>query len=511
MLNIHKINSKWLVFIAVSIVAVMINLDMTVVNLALVTIGKSLHASLSQMQWVINIYMLTNIIFIIFAGKLADIFNKKIVYLSGVIIFFVASIFAGFAVNQEMLIFARAIQGIGFAFTLTLGIVIATLTFPSERRGFILGCYMTVAGLAQAFGPTIGGLILQFSGWRWIFFINIPLSLLALFFIQKFYHPERSAGGDKKVNFSDVLMLGSGLSLLVLALNKLGDWGLNSYQFIILLLSGLLILVFFYFKEKFSQSPLLNFKLFNNSSYLLINIIRCIYMFCCFSIIFSLSIYMQNVVGFTPLRCGLILFCMTLVSGLISPIVGIALDRIGYTKPLFVAILLSLFALLLFVNLRENLSFSVLIFGLILLGISMPIVGSASPAIVMRNIPKEFSGVGMGTFYTSAFLGSAMGVALTGSMVDIFSNNYFYQNFLKIHDQLFSANQISYLKNVANGAHSIYDYSTYFSQADIVVVLPYLKQSFVYGFSIVMWCNIAITLIALVLCRFIVKTQNNFS
>ena len=402
----------------------MINLDATAINLALVAISKDFHATLGQLQWVVNIYMLTNIIFIIFAGKVADIIAKKPVYLFGVIIFLLASIIAGFSPNLSTLIFARAIQGIGFACTLSLGIIIATQTFPSEKRGFILGCYMSVVGLAQAFGPTVGGMLIQCFSWRWIFLINIPLAILAIIFIAKFYRKNLIEHGNKKMPFFSVALLGMGLSLFVFTLNKLGDWGFDSVFFGASLIVSLVILLVFYFKDKKAVNPLIDFSIFHDKEYFGINFIRCIYMINWVTLVFSLSLYLQNIIKMSAVNTGLMLFCMTLVSGSIAPILGKWLDRIGFKTPTLIAILLSLITFLLLMNLQQKLSLPILIIGLVLMGVSAPIMGSATAAIAMKSLSGKNMGVGMGAFYTIAFLGSAIGVAISGSLISLAKTHY---------------------------------------------------------------------------------------
>lgn len=500
----NKQNSyPWMIFAAVNIVAIMINLDMTVVNLALVTIAKQLHASLKQMQWIINGYMLANITLIVVVGKIADIISKKHVYLSGIVIFAVASLLAALSTTPQALICARILQGVGFASTLTLGIIIITDTFPSKRLGFILSCYMTVAGLSQALGPTIGGAILEYMHWQWIFLINIPLGLLATTLILVFYKCDTPSPNkypsNKQLSFIDIIILGSGLLLLTVSLNQFGTWGLDSKKFIFSVLSSLGILIFFYWKEKKSASPLLDFSLFHKKNYLLINIIRFIYMYCWISILFTLPLYLQNIIGLNPLHTGLLLFCMTIMFAATSPIAAMLLDKVGFKKATFFALVLSLISCALFANLGPTLSPVILITSLIIFGISAPIMGSASAAIALNTLSAENKGMGMGVFYTLVFFGVTVGTGFSGSIINLVSHHYFL--LLKTTTHLNLANhQTLILRHIINGSHSLLNNSHLFSSHQIKQLTPLIHKSFIYGFSTVMWINAGLSVISLWLC-----------
>lgn len=505
-MTVNSISHRWLVFFAVGVVALMINLDISVVNLALASIAKDFHTTMAQMQWIVNIYMLTNIIFIIFAGKLADVLTKKPVYLWGIAIFLCGSVLAGFSFNQWMLIFARAVQGVGFAFTLTLGILIVTFAFPENRRGFILGCYMTVAGLSQAIGPTVGGIVLHYFSWRFLFLFNVPLSILALVLIAKFFTKESRVMSGKGICYSDLILLSIALSVLIFSLNKLGDWGFCSVAFISMLVGGLLLLMFFYLKEKQSVQPLVNFKIFSIRNYLVVNIARFIYMYGWISILFCLPLFLQNVEGKDAMFTGLLLFCMTALFGLLSPIVGLWLDKVGYKTPLLISVLLSGVSFILFANLHTDFLLLSLVVGFVLFGISSPIMGSASAGIVLKSLPIESIGVGMGMFYTLAFFGSTIGVSLSGSLINLLSVHHFEQIISSSNYYLLPI-QINYLQHVVNGVNSINAYAKYFSLQQMAVLKPVISSSFLFGLSTVMWINATLSLFSAILCYFLINKE----
>lgn len=491
-------NTKWLTFFAVSLVAIMINMDATIVNLALASIAKELHASLSQIQWVINLYMLTNIVFIVLVGRISDIIGKRAIYLLGIAVFTVASIFAGMSHSLWTLLFARGLQGVGLAATLVLGIVIVANAFPKERQGIALGAYMTVAGIAQSVGPFLGGTIIQYFGWRWIFLINIPIGFLAVIFVLMFCQKDKPALSEEKINWYGIGFLCLGLSLVLLALNELGNWGFFSVLFWSALLLGLFFVVILYLQDRRVKDALINYSLFKNRSYRLFITIRALYMYGWLSMLFILPLYLQNIIGYSPFASGAILLCMTLVFGALSPIAGLWIDRIGYIRPTIIAAALSVLSFIFFAQLGPQISLFYLVLGLVLFGLSAPIMGSASAVGSISNLPSEHAGLGMGIFYMLAFFGASVGVALSGSFLSLFSMIHFTR-LVTQHGLIFNDMQLLQLHSMVNGSHAISAIKSGFSITQVKILTPLIKMSFTYGLSIVMYLNVGLSFIAFLL------------
>lgn len=512
-ISISKIPSIWiskfftinyLILIAVAVVAIMINVDMTAVNLAIPSIAKIFHGTLTQMQWVINIYLLSNVIFIVFAGKLADIIGRKSVYLTGIAIFLIASILIVLAPNLELLLVARAFQGIGFAFTLTLGIVIVTSVFPLERRGFVLGLYITAVGLSQAFGPTIGGSIIQYLGWHWIFLFNIPLCILAFSLILKFYQHQVEKHSSSKIVFSDVMLLGIGLIALFYGFNQLGYWKYYSVKFLLTIMIGCLSLFGFYYKQQRTADPLIDFTIFQSRNFLLINIIRGFFAVSWISIIFSFPVFLQNILGLSPVVSGFILLAMTGASCLTAPIIGLWLDRIGFRVPIFWSLFLALIAFVVFVILPAKLLLPTLIFGLLIFGVSAPIMGSASSGYAMQCLSKKHTNVGMSVFYTTTFLGSAIGVAITGTLLNFLTVRRFAQ-LIQASNIHLQTRQITLVQHVISGSMSIHNYREILSEPQAKLFGNLIRIGFEGGFATIMCLNILISIGCLVLYSFLKK------
>jgi EmrB/QacA subfamily drug resistance transporter len=498
MLETANNNVRWWIFAAVSLMATMLCLDVTITNIALAVIARDLHATMSQIQWVTNIYLLTAIMIIVFAGRIADIIGRRLIYIFGIVVFTLASLIAGFAPSLTVLIIGRALQGIGFGCTIALGAIIITSVFPSNRRGMILGNFVAIIGFAQAVGPTVGGFILQYLNWRWIFFINIPFGVLAVSLMFIFYQHSIEKN-EETIDFIGFILLGTGLFLSIFALNELGNWGLRSLHFLSFIFLSLVSLILFYIRECHAKYPLIKFRLYRNYPYLAVTLIRWLYVYVWMTMLFLLPLYMQNIIGLTPLITGLMLLFMTVILGGLSIFIGRVLDRIGFERPLLLSIFLALLAFIIFTQLKVTLSLPILITALVLFGFSTAILVSASIGIAIESLPEENLGVGMGGFYTAAILGAATGVAISGSFMEII-NMHNLTNKLLHAGMKFSQSKLSILQHVVSGARSVKEVYTHFSHQQASILVPMIKDSYVHGLSIIMWGCAVFLFIALVIC-----------
>jgi len=501
--------ARWWIFAAVGIMASMLCLDVTITNIALAVIARDLHATMSQIQWVTNIYLLTGVMIIIFAGRLADIISRRLVYIFGIVTFTAASLIGGFAPNLLVLVIGRGLQGIGFGSAMTLGAIIITSAFPSNKRGMVLGNFVAIIGFAQAVGPTVGGIILQYLNWRWIFFINIPLGIIATSLIVIFYKHSADKK-EEKIDFLGFALLASGLFLFIFALNELGHWGLRSRHFLTFVAISIFAFILFYVREHFAKYPLIKFNLYRSYPYLAVTLVRWLYVYAWMAMLFLLPLYMQNIIGFSPLATGLMLLFMTAVLGGLSIFIGRVLDRIGFERPLFLSIFLALLAFILFAQLKATLSLPILISALVLFGFSIAILVSASIGIAIESLPEDSLGVGMGGFYTAAIFGCAAGVAVSGSMIEII-NMHSLLNKLAQAGLKFSNAKLVVLQHVVSGAHSVKDIYTHFSHQTASLLVPMVKDSYAHGLSIIMWSCAVFLLIALLLCMPLLRKKHNLS
>jgi len=498
MLETENNKVRWWIFAAVGIMATMLCLDITITNVALAVIARDLHATMNQIQWVTNIYLLTSVMILVFAGRVADIIGRRLIYIFGIIVFTLASLVAGFAPNLSTLIIGRGLQGVGFGCTLALGAIIITSAFPSNKRGMILGNFVAIIGFAQAVGPTVGGFILQYLNWRWIFFINIPLGILATVLTIIFYH-HSAHKNNETIDFIGFILLATGIFLLIFALNELGNWGLSSLYFLSFMCISAVSLILFYIREHYTKYPLIKFSLYRDYPYLAVTLVRWLYVYAWMTMLFLLPLYLQNIIGLTPLATGLMLLFMTVILGGLSIFIGRILDRVGFKRPLLLSVFSALLAFIMFAQLKVTLSLPILITALVLFGFGTAILVSASIGIAIESLPEENLGVGMGSFYTAAIFGCAAGVAISGSLMEII-NMHNLTNKLLHAGMKFSQSKLSILQQAVSGARSVKEVYTHFSHQQASILVPMIKDSYVHGLSIIMWGCAVFLLIALVIC-----------
>ena len=259
--------SKWLIFIAASIAFGSIMLDETIVATALPTIQKDLSMSLVESRWVINSYLLVIAGFIAVGGKLGDIIGYRILFSVGVLIFGISSLAAGFAQSPEALLVTRSVQGIGGAIIFPASMAILALTFPPEQRGFAMGIYGAVGSVMLGAGPLIGGYFTDLFSWRWIFWINVPVSITVIaMFLSSWKEPVFETVRPK-IDILGLILLVLGTSALVLAIMQGEVWGWSSEIIIGLFAASAILLILFIIAELKIKQPLIELDLFSNGTF----------------------------------------------------------------------------------------------------------------------------------------------------------------------------------------------------------------------------------------------------
>ncbi len=307
----------------------MIMLDNTVVNVALPSIQRSLNATTSSLEWTVNAYTLTFAVLMVTGGRLGDIFGRRRMFLFGVIVFGLSSAAIGFAPTDTTLVLFRAIQGVGAAFMMPATLSLITNAFPPEQRGTAIGTWAGVSALALAIGPVLGGFLTEQVSWRAIFFINPPIALIAVAVTLFAARESRDETVARTIDFPGIAAITVGLTALVLALVEGNSWGWGSARVISLLAAAAIGLTAFVVIEKRSAAPMVDFRFFRSRTYLGTNIVAFIISFAMFAVFFFIALYMQNILGYSPLQTGLRFLPTTLVVMVAGPLAGRLTDRIG--------------------------------------------------------------------------------------------------------------------------------------------------------------------------------------
>jgi EmrB/QacA subfamily drug resistance transporter len=416
-LQLHEGNRRWWALGAMCFALFMIMLDNTVVNVALPSIQRNLHASTSSLEWTVNAYTLSFAVLLVTGGRLGDLFGRRKVFLAGVIIFAGSSAAIGFSPSDTWLVGWRAVQGVGAALMMPATLSIISNAFPPAERGKAIGTWAGVSALALAIGPVVGGFLVQNVSWQSIFFLNLPVAVgavvIALFAVRE----SRDETVARTVDFPGVLTLTIGLGALVLALVEGNNWHWESGREIALYLAATAGLASFWILERRRREPMVDFSFFRSRTFLGANIVAFIVSFAMLAMFFFLALYMQNIRHYTPLQAGVRFLPSTLMIVLIAPIAGRLADRVG-PRPLMTFGLLAVSASLFWQShLTVSSAYSKLLPGFVLMGIGMAFVMSPMSTAAMNAVDAAKAGVASGILSMSRMVGGTFGVAVLGALV----------------------------------------------------------------------------------------------
>jgi EmrB/QacA subfamily drug resistance transporter len=381
----------------------------------------TLSASLDDILWVLNAYILVYAVLLITSGRLGDMYGQRNLFIGGMATFVLASAYCGLAPDINHLIAGRVIQGIGGALLTPQTMAILTTIFPPERRGAAFGVWGAVAGVAAVTGPTLGGFIVTDLSWRWIFYVNLPIGLLSLtaaFLVI----PDIRPGRRHSLDPVGVVLASVGLLGIVFGLieGQHFDWGVvwGFLTILEIIGVGLVIIIGFMVWEWFQKEPLVPLSLFRDRNYSLMNATSALMSFGMFGLILPFTIYLQSVLGLSALNAGLTMAPMALVSMFVAPITGRLADRIGGKFILMVGLTLFALAMGLLTRIASPEStWSVFLLPLILAGVAQGSIFAPQSSIAMRHITPRMAGAASGVLNTTRQLGSVIGSAAIGALL----------------------------------------------------------------------------------------------
>src|SRR4051794_19186268 len=405
---------RWLILAIVGAAFFMTILDVAIVNVALPSIERDLKVDETTVQWVLIAYAITFGGFLLLGGRMADLLGRKRVFLGGLVLFTAASLVCGLANEIGVLIGARAVQGIGAAIIspAALSIVITTFTEGSERNK-ALGIWGALGGSGAAAGVLFGGIIVKYLGWEWIFFVNIPVGALVLAATPRIIPESRLEVTQRRFDVPGALTVTGGLALLVYAISKAPDVGWGSARTILLLIGSVIVLAAFVVIELREPAPLMPFSIFRNRSLTAANVVALLMGMVIFANFFVLTLYVQQVLGWSPLRTG-VTFLATAGTTVLWAGVAQALTTRFSARPVIVAGLLTLaVALYLYTRIPVNGHFwpnllpAYLIFAA---GLALTFIPVSIAALA--GVAQPQAGLASGLLNTTQQIGGAIGVAL---------------------------------------------------------------------------------------------------
>ncbi|MFD0819283.1 DHA2 family efflux MFS transporter permease subunit, partial [Micromonospora zhanjiangensis] len=418
-------HSPWLVLSVLCLGFFMILLDTTIVNIAIPDMSTRLDASLDQILWVVNAYVLVYAVLLITAGRLGDLYGPKRLFLVGLVVFTLASAACGFARNPEQLIIARVIQGAGGALLTPQTLSVITMIFPAEKRGAAFGLWGAVAGVATVAGPTLGGYLVTNWGWEYIFFVNLPIGVLAVV-MAAIVMPDIKLNRRHKLDWAGTALATTGLFLITYGLieGQPHDWGKvwGPVTIVEILVAGALLMAAFLLHQYLTRNgePLVPFAIFADRNYSLMNVVSAAIAFGMLGLFLPLVIYLQSVLGLTALQAGLTTAPMSLISMFVAPVAGRLADRTGGKWVLFVGLSLWSVGMGLVVWLAQVDSGRWHILpGLIVAGFGLGLTFAPLQTIAMRNVEPRMAGAASGFINTARQLGAVIGSAAVGAVLQV--------------------------------------------------------------------------------------------
>jgi EmrB/QacA subfamily drug resistance transporter len=409
-------NRKWWTLGAMCFALFMIMLDNTVVNVALPSIQKDLGASISGLEWTINGYTLSFAVLLATGGRLGDIFGRRRMFLFGVVIFTLSSATAGFAGDATSLVVSRIVQGVGAALMMPATLSIITDAFPASERGKAMGMWAGVSALALAVGPVLGGFLTEHVSWRAIFYLNIPVAIgavtAALFAVRE----SRDTTVGREVDFAGVAALTTGLTAMILALVEGNSWGWGSPEILVLIGVAVLGLGAFVAIERRVKVPMVDFSLLSDRNFLGAVVVALIVSFAMLGVFFFLALYMQDILGYSPLEAGVRFLPSTLMIVGVAPVAGRLSDRFGPRWLIAGGLAIVAASLYSFSGIATDSGYLDLLPGFMLLGIGIAMTMSPMTSAAMNAVPVQKAGVASGVLSMFRMVGGSLGVAVTGAI-----------------------------------------------------------------------------------------------
>jgi EmrB/QacA subfamily drug resistance transporter len=402
--------SPWPALWALVVGFFMILIDMTIVSIATPAIQADFGASVDAVVWVTSAYLLAYAVPLLITGRLGDRFGPRRMYLVGLTVFTLASLWCGLTQSIEMLVAARAVQGLGASLMTPQTMAVITRTFPPHKRGSAMSLWGATAGVATLVGPILGGVLVDGLGWEWIFFINLPVGVIAFALAMRLVPVLPTT--VHRFDVLGVVLSGVGMFLLVFGIQEGQgyDWGAGVWAMIV---SGLLVLAgFVFWQAKNRAEPLMSLSLFRDRNFSLSNLAIATVGFAVTAMGFPITFYSQGVMGLSPTRAALLLIPMAVLSGVLAPYVGKLTDRAhprwiaGFGMAAWAVSLVWLAAVM-----KPGTAVWVLLLPIALLGVGNAFVWGPVATTANRNLPQSQAGAGAGVYNTTRQVGAVLGSA----------------------------------------------------------------------------------------------------
>jgi EmrB/QacA subfamily drug resistance transporter len=409
---------KWFALALLCGVQFMVVLDVAIVNVALPSIQTDLHFSQENLQWVISAYALVFGGFLLLGGRLADLLGRKRVFMVGLVVFSIGSLMCGLAWSEESLIAFRALQGLGAAAITPSALSILSTTFREGReRNIALGAWGAVGGFGAAAGVLLGGILTDLLSWQWIFFVNVPVGILGLILAPVLLTESRDAHGQSH-DIPGAILVTSGLVLLVLGITQGHGWGWSSGRTIGVFVAAAALMIAFVVWESRQRDPLVPLSIFVRLPTLTgANVVGFVMGTVLFSVFLILTLYMQDVLGYSPLQAGVAYLAVAGTAVLWANVAAAVVNRIGVKPALVFGMAMLTIGLFSFTQVSVDGSYWTDLFpGFLILGIGIPFAFVPITIAALAGTRPEESGLASGLINTSQQIGGAVGIAILSTV-----------------------------------------------------------------------------------------------
>ncbi|MGH2532415.1 MAG: MFS transporter [Thermomicrobiales bacterium] len=424
-------NVKWFTLIAACFGLFMAILDNLVVNIAMPTIQTDLDAEMTQLQWIVSAYTIVFASLQITAGGLGDRFGRKRWFLIGLVLFTVTSLLAALSQSIEMLIAMRALQGLGAAFIMPLSLSLISAAFPPEERGKAVGIWGAISVSGIALGPVVGGALVEYASWEWVFLINIPIGIIAFFVTQAVVRESRDDSGTVATDIPGTLLITGAIASLTWGLIEAGERGWTEGVILTAFAAAAVLTTAFIWVEARTERPMVPLRFFRSSTFTGANIDAFMIAFLITGVAFFMTLYQQNVHGYSAIKTGLAMVPMVVVMMVLSPISGAMTSRMGSRKLLSFGMIVTGIGTLLFLRSSADATYWDILPAFLVIGVGNSFLWAPMTTAVLNSVESSKSGIASAINGATREIGTAFGVALLGTLA-----NRAYQDRYAANDQI---------------------------------------------------------------------------
>jgi len=501
-------NRKWWALAGLSITSLILFIDFSIVSTALPAIQRSLQMNFVELQWVMNVVVLTVCIFMVNMGKLGDIYGNRLLLYLGSALFGIATILAGLSTNGIMLIVFRGLQGLSIATLTPACLALITNTFPDNEQGKAIGIWTSVTGVGLAVGPVLGGIITSALSWRWVFFVNIPVIIIGTFICIVSVREIKHKALDKRIDWIGFFLMIVGIGPLITALIQGPEWGWASSTTIIFFIVAVVSLITFSIVEKKVKNPILDFNLFLNRSFVSGALANFTVIAFAWAAFFLMPIFLGNIRGEDALYIGFFLLPITVLIILVAPYSGRLVDTRGAKIPILVGLAALAASGLVQATFGVSSEPYYIIFGFLFMGIGWGFIYGSGAFAAISSLPKEQAGTATGALWTFQNLGGAAGLAIAGIIFRHIErkslDNGLSSSGVKLSEQ--QSDMVSSLLSDPDKSRHIL---SQFTDVTADKILPIFENSFMKGYSGAFTFLLCLSVVSFIIIALIMKDNRS--